>query len=161
MYLVTSDQMSKRIGSISGAEDVLDPRRLVIKGSGATYVINSKILCLIQTEPELLFLPKGTVSLHEVFMALAKKARTFNNFEEGAKLSRPADVLAMVSVRTGIPVSDLKLRAMPVNDLPNKMVNMANELERAEVIRECEKYAEVYEPFMEKMYEIYKGGLRS
>jgi hypothetical protein len=148
------------VGSIEGAEDVLDPRRLVIKGSGATYVINSKIERYVASivDPRAIGLPRGNVSFQELFMALADRANVFNNFAElglSRRLYEPGKLFAEAARRTNKSEGDLRAIVVDIEDrIPNHTLHLETAQEYHDAIAACVEYAKKYELVTEKLFEI-------
>ncbi len=171
---------AKSIGSVAGGDDELDPRRLVIKGSGSTYVAGGKIEGLLRPMLKALALygvadstaldrniaarlfpglPR-VCSFPELFLAAARMANVFNNFAGGVFLWRPSDVMATVlAVRKDLDETAFAALVLePGLDVDDLVVlRPATVGEFKLLLSRVIEVAGHYEPFMEKSFELWRS----
>jgi len=141
------------VGNIAGAEDVLDPRQCVIKGSGATYVIHSKIANYEAANG--LDLPRARgLGFAELFTHALKRANVLNNF--GAGYADPQKTFDMVRSAKMLTREELRSELVDLPQAPNTIYDTTTAEGRSAAVKDILEYARAYEPFMEKLFEIYK-----
>lgn len=160
-YIGRSEGDQDTIGAIEGAEDVLDSRLLVIKGSGATYVIGSKIDLFVQTNNpstgQWRDLPRGAnVPFVEVFLFLVRRAEVLNNWQRiGVNVVEPIQLLEWASKKTGKSIADLRSAVVELPDyIPRTILHMNNQSEINSALNACVDFGKKYEQFNEKLFEI-------
>lgn len=167
--------------SVEGSEEVTDPRLLVIKGSGSTYVAGGKIggwvrPLLKQLEIAglkestvvdrrlagafFVGLPRTSATLQELFLAVARQANVFNNFAEGMSLWQPLVVMGRVLELS--KMDEVAFRAAVVwpvgfDEAAGTVVALITVGDFAVAMRDVVAIAELYEPFLEKAFELTRA----